>query len=172
VGRALGALSEIEVREARSSDAAPVAAIYNEAVRDRIATFQTREHDAADIERLIPSKEVFLVAERDGEVLGAAWVSDYDPVNDYYAGVGEVTVYVSGSARRQGIGAALLAAAGHDAAASGRHKLTGKIFSSNRPSLHLFERAGYDVVGVHRRHERLDGDWKDVVVVERLLDED
>jgi phosphinothricin acetyltransferase len=165
-------VSEVAVRHARPADAPALAPIYNEAVRERIATFRTREYGAGDFERLIGSKRVFLVAERDGEVLGAAWVSDYDPVNDYYAGVGEVTVYVSGSARRQGIGAALLAAAAQRAAASGRHKLTGKIFASNRASLRLFERAGYDVVGTHRRHERLDGEWKDVVVLERLLDED
>ena len=165
-------MSQVSLREGRASDAAAVTAIYNEGVRERVATFQTREHTPAEFERLIASKSVFLVAERDGEVAGAAWVSDYDPVNDYYAGVGEVTVYVSGTARRQGIGAALLAAAGERAAASGRHKLTGKVFASNRASLDLFERAGYDVVGVHRRHEKLDGEWKDVVVFERLLDQD
>jgi phosphinothricin acetyltransferase len=164
-------VSEPRVRDARAADAGAIAAIYNEGVRERIATFQTRERDAGDFERLIASKPVFLVAERADELLGAAWVSDYDPVNSYYAGVGEVTVYVAGSARRHGVGAALLAAASRRAAASGRHKLTGKIFASNRPSLELFERAGYAVVGVHRRHERLDGEWKDVVVVERLLDE-
>jgi L-amino acid N-acyltransferase YncA len=165
-------VSEVEIRDASPGDARAVASVYNEGVRERVATFQTREHATGDFQRLIASKPVFLVAERDGQVLGAAWVSDYDPVNDYYAGVGEVTLYVSGSARRQGIGAALLAAAGRRAAASGRHKLTGKIFASNRSSLRLFERAGYDVVGTHRRHERLDGEWKDVVVVELLLDED
>jgi phosphinothricin acetyltransferase len=164
-------VSESRIRAARGADAARIAEIYNAGVRERVATFETREREPVDFERLIAAKPLFLVAELDGEIAGAAWVSEYDPVNSYYAGVGEVTVYVAREARRRGIGAALLAAAGEQAAAQGRHKLTGKIFASNRPSLELFERGGYATVGVHRRHERLDGEWKDVVVVERLLRE-
>jgi phosphinothricin acetyltransferase len=51
----------------------------------------------------------------------------------------------------------------------GYYKLVGKIFTSNAPSLALVANCGWREVGVHRRHGRLDGEWKDVVVVERLL---
>ena len=55
------------------------------------------------------------------------------------------------------------------AAAAGYHKLVGKIFTSNEPSIALVKSCGWREVGVHRRHGRLDGEWKDVLVVERLL---
>jgi RimJ/RimL family protein N-acetyltransferase len=45
----------------------------------------------------------------------------------------------------------------------------GKIFTSNVPSIELIKRCGYREVGVHLRHGRLDGEWKDVLVVEQLL---
>jgi len=78
-------------------------------------------------------------------------------------------VYVSREARRAGVGRALLDAIADEAASAGRHKLVAKVFASNEPSLALFEAAGYARVGTHQRHAQLDGEWRDVVVVERHL---
>jgi L-amino acid N-acyltransferase YncA len=157
----------VKIRPASSEDAAAIAAIYNQGIEERVATLQDRPQDAAHFATRIEAGELFLVAEEAEEVLGAAWASDYDPEHDYYAGVGEATLYVERSARRRGTGRALLQALGAEAASAGRHKLVAKIFASNRPSLALFEACGYRRVGVHRRHGLLDGEWKDVVVVER-----
>jgi phosphinothricin acetyltransferase len=35
----------------------------------------------------------------------------------------------------------------------------------------LHERAGFRVVGVYRRHGTIEGEWRDCVVVEKLLDD-
>jgi phosphinothricin acetyltransferase len=86
------------------------------------------------------------------------------------AGVGEATLYVDRAARHQGAGGALLGALADRAASCGYHKLIGKIFTSNEPSIALVKSCGWRQVGVHHRHGRLDGEWKDVLVVERLLD--
>jgi L-amino acid N-acyltransferase YncA len=51
----------------------------------------------------------------------------------------------------------------------GFHKLLGRLFSANAASVRLLRRCCFSDVGVHRRHARLDGEWRDVVVVERLL---
>jgi beta-phosphoglucomutase-like phosphatase (HAD superfamily) len=53
----------------------------------------------------------------------------------------------------------------------GLHKLTSRIFSDNAASIAAHVAAGFEVVGVQRRHARLDGEWKDCVLVERLLGE-
>jgi L-amino acid N-acyltransferase YncA len=159
----------VKVRRAASDDAAAIGAIYNQGVEERVATFQPRPLDPSHFAARIAAGELFLVAEDDAEVLGAAWVSAYDPEHDYYAGVGEATLYVERSARRRGTGRALLDALGAAAAREGHHKLVAKVFTSNGASLALFEACGYRRVGVHRRHGVLDGEWKDVVVVERLL---
>jgi L-amino acid N-acyltransferase YncA len=110
-----------------------------------------------------------LVAEASGRVAGWASVGPYDDVHDYYAGVGEATLYVDREARRGGAGRALLSALADQAAQRGYHKLVGKIFTSNEPSIALVKSCGWREVGVHHRHGRLDGVWKDVLVVERLL---
>ena len=52
---------------------------------------------------------------------------------------------------------------------AGYWKITGKLFTDNEPSRALLRRAGFRDVGVHNRHGRLDGEWRDVVVVERSL---
>ncbi len=74
-------------------------------------------------------------------------------------------------ARRARVGAGLLSALAEAAARRGYWKLVGKIFASNAPSIALVRSCGWREVGIYRRHSRLDGEWKDVLVVERLLDE-
>ena len=110
-----------------------------------------------------------LVAERPEGVVGWASVGPYDDSHEYYSGVGEATLYVDRVARREGIGTALLEALADEAERHAYYKLIGKIFTSNEPSIALVKSCGWREVGVHRRHGRLDGEWRDVVVVERLL---
>lgn len=55
------------------------------------------------------------------------------------------------------------------AEAAGYWKLIGKLFTTNAASIALARHCGFQEVGVHERHGRLDGDWKDVLVVERLV---
>jgi L-amino acid N-acyltransferase YncA len=112
-----------------------------------------------------------VVAEASGRVVGWAKVGAYDEAHEYYAGVGEATLYVALEARRAGAGTALINALAEEAERRGYHKLVGKIFTSNEPSVALVRSCGWREVGVHRRHGRLDGEWKDVLVVERLLGE-
>jgi phosphinothricin acetyltransferase len=148
-----------------------MARIYNEGVAERVATFQTRARDPAAMAGEIQSGALILVAEVDGRVVGWVGVHPYDDQHDYYAGIGEATLYVDRLARRAGTGRALMEAVAGAAEERGYYKLIGKIFTSNTPSIAMVEACGWREVGVHRRHGRLDGEWKDVLVVERLLGE-
>jgi phosphinothricin acetyltransferase len=162
-------VSEPAVRAARAADAEAMAAVFAEGIADRVATLQTTPSDATEMAALAESGTPVVVAEREGAVVGWAKVSAYDPVHDYYSTVGEVTLYVARAARGGGIGRALLRELELAAAAARFHKLVGKIFTSNEASSALFRACGWSEVGVHRRHGRLDGHWKDVLVVEKLL---
>jgi phosphinothricin acetyltransferase len=51
----------------------------------------------------------------------------------------------------------------------GLHKLTSRVFTDNEPSRAAHRAAGFDEVGIQRPHGKLDGEWKDCVLVERLL---
>ena len=86
-----------------------------------------------------------------------------------YAGVAECSVYVAGTFRGRGAGALVLQAVIDAAAAAGFWKLVSRIFVENAASRALVQRCGFREVGVYRRHARLDGVWRDVVIVERLL---
>jgi L-amino acid N-acyltransferase YncA len=175
------------VRPARLADARAMARVYNEGVEERQATLETRRCSAADFAERIgrAGRWPTIVAEDDGRVVGWAAVGEYNP-RECYRGVGEATVYVERAARRRGIGRGLLEepaarrrgigrglleelAAGAERA--GYWKLVGRLFPENEPSRALLRSCGFSEVGVHRRHGRLDGDWRDVLVVERLLGE-
>lgn len=162
-------MAEFAIRPATSADAAAMARIYNQGIAERVATFETREKTADELAALIESGALALVAERDGEVVAFVKVGPYDDASHYYSGIGEATMYVDRDARRLGVGRSLMEAVADAAEARGYYKLIGKIFASNAASVALVAACGWRQVGVHRRHGRLDGQWKDVVVVERLL---
>jgi L-amino acid N-acyltransferase YncA len=156
------------VRGARADDAAAVAAIYNAGIRERSSTFETREREPAEIAERIASEAVFLVAEVDGRVVGFAATSPYSQ-RAAYAGIAECSVYVDADMRGRGLGTQLLTALAREAERQGFHKLLGKLFSSNEASTRLVAGSGFRVVGTHERHGRLDGEWRDVILVERIL---
>jgi L-amino acid N-acyltransferase YncA len=160
----------LNVRRAEPADASAVAAIYNEGIADRVATFETRERDPAEVAVWLETGQPFLVAALDGDIVGFARVSPYSD-RCVYAGVGEHGVYVSRALRGSGIGRRLLNDLCAAAEAAGLYKLTSRVFAENAASVSAHVAAGFEVVGVQRRHGRLDGEWKDCVLVERLLGE-
>jgi L-amino acid N-acyltransferase YncA len=157
------------IRPAAPADAPAIASIYNEGIADRVATFETRPRLPAEVLAWLdrPPHPV-LVAEAGGDVVGWIAASEYRP-RECYAGVAEFSVYVRRAVRGQGIGDALMAAFIPACAAAGLWKLVSRIFPDNAPSLALCARHGFREVGVYRRHARLDGAWRDVVIVERPL---
>jgi L-amino acid N-acyltransferase YncA len=158
------------VRPAEPRDVEAVAAIYNHSIAEREATFETRPRRPHEIAAWLEEGRPFLVATHpdDDAVIGFARVSPYS-VRRAYAGVGEHGVYVAPEARGRGAGRALLAALAGAAEAAGYYKLTSRVFTTNAASLALHRSAGFTEVGIQRRHGRLDGQWKDTVLVERLL---
>jgi L-amino acid N-acyltransferase YncA len=160
------------VRAAMPGDAPAIARIYNEGIEDRLATFMTRHQTAADFELPIADRDAYpvLVAESEGDVIAWAAVkrySDFPP----YRPVAEAMLYVARGERGRGVGTELLNALADAADEAGFTKLIGKLFTDNEHSLALVRRCGFREVGVHKRHGRLDGEWKDVLLVERLLGE-
>lgn len=159
----------IHVRPAEPRDAEAVAAIYNHSIAEREATFETRPRRPKEIVGWLDEGRPFIVATSDdGTVLGFSRVSPYS-VRRAYAGVGEHAVYVAPEARRQGVGVQLLHALAAASEQAGYHKLTSRVFTTNHASLALHRAAGFTEVGVQRHHGRLDGVWRDTVLVERLL---
>ncbi len=162
----------ITIRRASHADAAAIAAIYNQGIEDRGATFETALRTAADILTRLGDDERFptLVAEDRGEVLGWAGLSSYRP-RLCYAGIAEFSIYLERGARGRGIGRQLLTSLIGVAAERGYWKLVSRVFPFNTASRALCGACGFREVGVYEKHARLDGEWRDVVVVERLIPE-
>jgi L-amino acid N-acyltransferase YncA len=158
----------LDVRLATVADAGSIARIYNEGIEDRVATFETRPRTADDIEAWFDGRHPIVVAVDDGNVLGFASTSTYRP-RDAYAGVAEFGVYVARSHRGRGLGRGLMEALADEAAARGFWKLVSRVFVENAASRALLIAAGFREVGTYQRHGRLDGEWRDVVIVERLI---
>jgi phosphinothricin acetyltransferase len=161
----------LRTRPAVPDDAQAIAAIYNQGIDDRIATFETAHRSSDDISGWFGTRyPVVVVTEGDREsVIAFAATSIYRP-RECYAGIAEFSVYVARSARGHGAGRLAMEALIAEAERMGFWKLVSRVFPDNIASLKLLRTLGFREVGVYERHARLDGIWRDVVIVERLLD--
>jgi L-amino acid N-acyltransferase YncA len=161
----------VTTRLATTADAGAIATIYNEGIADRVATFETEPRTVAQITAQLADKGdgyPTVVAERNGQIV--AWASAGPYRNrPAYAGVAEHSVYVTRGARGTGAGRATLEALCRVYVERGFWKMVSRIFPENTASLVLHERCGFRVVGIYRRHGKLDGEWRDCVIVEKLL---
>jgi phosphinothricin acetyltransferase len=155
------------VRPLDPTDYPAVAAVFAEGIATRRATFETtvpswEEWDAAHL----PGHR--FVAEEDGDLLGWIAVVPYSR-RAVYRGVGEVSVYVAERTRGRGVGRALLEAVIASARAGRLWTLQAGILPENVASLELHRRLGFREVGVRDRIGQLDGQWRDVVLLELRL---
>ncbi|HVG45337.1 MAG TPA: arsinothricin resistance N-acetyltransferase ArsN1 family A [Longimicrobium sp.] len=161
--------TELLVRPATVDDAPAVARIYNEGIRGRGATFETRERRADEVLAWFGDpRHPVLAAELEGRVVGWVAASTYR-ARECYAGIAEFSVYVAGEARGRRVGDALMAVFIPACRAAGLWKVLSRIFPENMASRALCARHDFREVGVYERHAQLDGAWRDVVIVERLL---
>ncbi len=163
--------SNFAVRLATTADAAAIAHIYSQGIEERIATFETEPRTAKQIEDQLAEKgEKYptIVVERTGQVMAWAGAGAYSN-RACYAGTAAHSVYVERDARGTGAGRAALEGLFRAYEDRGFAKLVSRIFPENLTSLALHERAGFRVVGVYRRHGKLGSEWRDCVIVEKLL---
>ena len=155
-------------RRATPEDAGSIAAIYNQGIADRVATFETRLRSAEEVCAWFDGVHPIVVVERDREIVAFASTSSYRP-RECYAGIAEVSLYVARSARRRGLGAMAMAALLEAAEKAGFWKLLSRVFVENDASRKLIRKFGFREVGVYEKHAQLDGVWRDVVIVERII---
>ena len=160
-------------RLATLDDAGAIASIYNDGIADRIATFETEPRTVEQIQAQLArrgERYPTVVVEHEGKVVAWAGAGAYRD-RPAYAGVAEHSVYVARTARGTGAGRVALEALCRTDAGRGFWKIVSRIFPENVASLALHRRCGFREVGIYHRHGKLDGEWRDCVIVERLLGE-
>jgi len=163
------------IRPSRDADVEAIAAIYSHHVLHGTGTFETEPPTVTDMAARradVLSKDLpYLVAERDGEILGFAYCNWFKP-RPAYRYSAEDSIYLADSARGQGIGAKLLAALSEAAEATGVRKLIAVIGDSgNAGSIGVHRAQGFTHVGVLKDCGWKFGKWLDVVLMEKALGE-
>jgi phosphinothricin acetyltransferase len=159
----------METRLATSADAAAIAEIYNQGIADRTATFETRPRIADEVRGWFTAAYPIVVVEESGMVIAFAATSLYR-ARACYAGIAEFSVYVARDSRRRGAGRIAMRALLLEAQRRGFWKLLSRIFVENNASRAIMRDLGFREVGVYLKHGKLDGQWRDVVIVEYLIE--
>lgn len=156
------------LRQAELKDCEEIADIYNQGIDERIATFEIAHRRKEDIEKWFDGIHPTVVCEVDGQVVAFATTSNYR-YRECYNGIAEFSVYVKKESRGSGIGRSVLEKLIKEAEKMGYWKLVSRIFIENSSSRALMDKLGFREVGTYEKHGKLDGVWKDVVIVELLL---
>lgn len=161
----------IVIRPATPSDALAIAAIYNQGIRDRVATLETEERTPQERATWLAARDerhpVF-VAELDGVVVAWGSLNAFNP-RPAYRWVADFSVYVDRTRRGHGLGGRLLDHLIAEAQRLGYHKLVLAAFPFNDAGMRLYRSRGFREVGIYREQGQLDGRWVDTIVMERLL---
>jgi L-amino acid N-acyltransferase YncA len=157
-------------RAATPGDAEAIARIYNEGITDRVGTFETRPRTPDDVRKWFDGRHPVIIVEDERGVAAFASTSPYRS-RECYDGIAEFSVYVAREVRGRGAGRVAMNALIDAAQQSGFWKLVSRVFPENTASRGLLASVGFREVGIYEKHAQLDGRWRDVVIVERLIPE-
>ena len=158
----------MRARLATPDDAEAIARIYNQGIDDRVATFETRPRTREDARGWFDGVHPIVVVGEADQIVAFASTSTYRP-RACYAGIAEFSVYVARDFRGRGAGRLAMEALIREAERAGFWKLVSRVFPENAASLRLLRALGFREVGRYEKHAQLDGAWRDVIIVERLI---
>ncbi|HEV3023687.1 MAG TPA: GNAT family N-acetyltransferase [Pirellulales bacterium] len=161
----------ILIRRAALADLAEITEIYNEAIVDTTATFDTEPKTVdqrLDWFRSHDQRHPLIVALVEGRVAGWACISKWSD-RPAYDDTGETSFYVKSEFRDRGIGRKLKEAIIAEARCLGFHSLIARVAEGNDASLHLNESCGFVQVGTLREVGRKFGRLLDVHIYQKML---
>ncbi|BCU82065.1 N-acetyltransferase [Polycladomyces abyssicola] len=156
------------VRKAEEKDIPRIRDIYNQGIEDRIATLEEQPKTMEEMNQWFHQRSpryAVLVAELNGKIHGWASLNPYSH-RCAYAGVADVSVYIDRKWRGKGLGTKLLRSLEEKARENGFFKM---VLSFNHLGQGLYRKMGFREVGVFQNQGKLDGQFVDVMAMEKLL---
>jgi L-amino acid N-acyltransferase YncA len=164
-------MSNIIIREANIEDLESIRIIYNHGIEDRIATLEMETKDQSYMLEWFEKHQgryKVLVAEHEGEIHGWGSLNQYNS-RCAYDGVADLSLYIGREYRGKGVGGRLLSSLEDRAKANQFHKIILFTFPFNQLGQGLYRKKGYREVGVFQNQGVLDGEFVDVMAMEKLL---
>lgn len=164
-------LDNLIIRDSVETDLQSILPIYNQGIEDRIATLETEIKDYAymkDWYEKHQGRYKVIIAEYENQIIGWASINPYNN-RCAYVGVADISVYISRSYRGKGIGKNLLIELEKLAKANHFHKMVLFTFPFNQLGQGLYRKMGFYEVGVFKNQGIIDGEFVDVMAMEKLL---
>lgn len=164
-------MTDLVVRDATTADAAACGAVYAPYVRSSAASFETEPPSAEEMARRIGAAlatHAWLVAERDGALVGYAYATAYK-ARPAYRWTCETSVYVGAGAQGAGVGRTLYVALLDRLAGRGFRTAVAGMTLPNPASAGLHAALGFTPCGVLPRVGWKAGRWHDVALLSRPL---
>jgi L-amino acid N-acyltransferase YncA len=153
------------IRKMRPADSQKVLEIYMMGIETRNATFETAIPSWKDWDQKhLPHSRY--ISEEEGTITGWAALSAFS-AREVYKGVAEISIYVSTAYRNRNFGSQLMEAVIESSEINGIWTLVASVFPENEATLKLHRKFGFREIGRRQRIARLDGIWRDTILLER-----
>ena len=163
----------LSLRDATVRDAAAIARILNQGIEESASTLEIEPKTAAEREAWLitrgPRHPVIVAVDAQGKVQGWGSLNPFKP-RQVYDHVADFSVYVCREMRGRGAGKLMLVDLEKRARSIGYHKMVLAAMPENAAGVRLYTSCGFGVVGTYREQGFRDGVWRDVLLMETILD--
>jgi L-amino acid N-acyltransferase len=161
----------MELRKAVEADLPAITFIYNDAVLNTNATFDTEPKSIENRSQWLLERTTdfpVLVAVENEEVIGYCSLSRWSDKKAYDI-TAELSLYIHPEQRGKGTGKKLLHALLDEAYKTNLHSIISRITEGNDHSIYLHKAEGFDTVGVLKQSGRKFGKLLDVTIMQKML---
>ena len=161
------AISQVEIRPARVTDAAGLHAAINSVASEKwfLATINfSAEEVRAFVQQSVESAMPHFVACHGEDIVGWCDIMPGKAASGF-GHVGRLGMGVTREWRRQGLGRRLLATCLRAASAAGLEKIELEVYPENDPAMRLYQSCGFAQEGVRARARKLEGRYQDITLM-------
>jgi len=159
-------MKNYELREMLPDDIHTVLDIFRQGIESGMATFQTTVPTAEAWDMEYHNDCRWILEDENQEIVGWCALKSVSK-RDCYQGVAEISIYFDNDYQRKGLGSILLKKLILDSEDHGFWTLQANVFLDNQASVKFHQKNGFKIVGVREKLAKLNGIWKDVILLER-----